>query len=44
MSTEISEAQISALVDDFYTKVRHDPEIGPSSMPSLTIGHTTLLF
>src|SRR6201986_492373 len=29
MPAEISEAQISALVDAFYTKVRQDPEIGP---------------
>jgi hemoglobin len=29
MPPEISEAQISALVDAFYAKVRHDPEIGP---------------
>jgi hemoglobin len=29
MPSEISEAQISALVDAFYTKVRQDPEIGP---------------
>lgn len=29
MNLEISEAQISALVDTFYAKVRRDPEIGP---------------
>jgi hemoglobin len=29
MPPEISEAEISALVDAFYAKVRHDPEIGP---------------
>jgi hemoglobin len=29
MNPEISEAQISALVDAFYAKVRQDPEIGP---------------
>ncbi|MBT9332321.1 group III truncated hemoglobin [Paracidobacterium acidisoli] len=29
MDPDISEAQISTLVDAFYTKVRHDPEIGP---------------
>ena len=29
MNADISEAQISTLVDAFYTKVRLDPEIGP---------------
>lgn len=29
LTPDISEAQISALVDAFYTKVRLDPEIGP---------------
>ncbi len=29
MNLDISEAQISALVDAFYTKARRDPEIGP---------------
>jgi hemoglobin len=29
MSLDISEAQISALVDAFYAKARRDPEIGP---------------
>src|ERR1700744_6484535 len=29
MNPDISEAQISDLVDAFYTKVRHDSEIGP---------------
>ena len=29
MHPDISEAQISTLVDAFYARVRHDPEIGP---------------
>lgn len=29
MPPEVSEAQISTLVDAFYAKVRRDPEIGP---------------
>jgi hemoglobin len=29
VNPDISEAQISALVDTFYTRARHDPEIGP---------------
>jgi hemoglobin len=29
MPPEVSEAQISILVDTFYAKVRRDPEIGP---------------
>jgi hemoglobin len=29
MSGDISEARIGALVDAFYAKARHDPEIGP---------------
>lgn len=29
MEPRITEAEISALVDTFYAKVRHDPDIGP---------------
>ena len=29
MHPDISEAQIGTLVDAFYARVRHDPEIGP---------------
>jgi hemoglobin len=29
MAAEITEAEIGTLVDTFYAKVRHDPDIGP---------------
>ena len=29
MADKITEAEISTLVDTFYAKVRHDPDIGP---------------
>jgi hemoglobin len=29
VSVQVTEAQISRLVDHFYARVRHDPELGP---------------